>query len=81
VIPIGLDWDRPWQAYPLTPAAGASLGYMAGALLALGVNLLFFFADADRLEPPRGAGGAGKSGVKSTKRKDREQKKPLVKKD
>ncbi|KAN0139383.1 GPI biosynthesis protein family Pig-F domain containing protein [Lactarius tabidus] len=78
VIPIGLDWDRPWQAYPLTPAAGASLGYMAGALLALGVNLVLFFADADRLDPSR---GAGKSDAKSTRRKDREQKKPLAKKD
>ena len=54
---------------------------MAGALLALSMNLVLFFADADRLEPSRGAGGAGKSEVKSTRRKDREQKKPLVKKD
>ncbi|KAH9035404.1 GPI biosynthesis protein family Pig-F-domain-containing protein [Lactarius hengduanensis] len=75
VIPIGLDWDRPWQAYPLTPAAGASLGYMIGALLAFGVNVILFFADADRLGP---SGGAGKGDLKST-RKDREQKKPLVK--
>ena len=54
---------------------------MAGALLALGVNLLLFFADADRLEPSHGTGGAGKSDVKSSRRKDREQKKPLAKKD
>jgi hypothetical protein len=54
---------------------------MAGALLALGVNLLLFFADADRLEPSRGAGGVGKSDVKSSRRKDREQKKPMAKKD
>ena len=52
---------------------------MAGALLALGVNILLFFADTDRLEPSRGA--AGKSDVKSTRRKDREQKKPLAKKE
>ncbi|KAH9173918.1 GPI biosynthesis protein family Pig-F-domain-containing protein [Lactarius sanguifluus] len=77
VIPIGLDWDRPWQAYPLTPAAGASLGYMTGALLAFGVNVVLFFADADRLGPS----GAGKGDLKSTRRKDREQKKPLVKED
>ena len=51
---------------------------MAGALLALGVNLILFFADADRLEPSR---GTGKSDVKSSRRKDREQKKPLAKKD
>ena len=50
-------------------------------MLALGINLLLFFAGADRLEPSRSVGGAGKSDVKSTRRKDREQKKPLVKKD
>lgn len=81
VIPIGLDWDRPWQAYPLTPAIGASLGYMIGALLAFGVNLLLFFADADRLELSGGAGGAGKGDVNNTRRKDREQKNLLAKED
>jgi len=88
VIPIGLDWDRPWQviisfvlcadrkansvalkAYPLTPAAGASLGYIIGALLALGVNLLLFFADADRLDSSGAANGPVKGGVKR-KRKE-----------
>ena len=54
---------------------------MIGALLALGVNLLLFFADADRLGPARGADSPGKGGVKSTRQKDREQKKPLVKED
>ena len=54
---------------------------MTGALLALGVNLLLYLADADRLDPSRGAGGPDKSDVKSTKRKDREQKKRLVKED
>ncbi|GJE86359.1 GPI biosynthesis protein family Pig-F-domain-containing protein [Phanerochaete sordida] len=38
VIPIGLDWDRPWQAWPLTPAWGAIGGYVLGSLLALGVS-------------------------------------------
>ena len=47
-------------------------------MLALGANLLMFFADADRLEPSR---GTGKADVKSTRRKEREQKKPLVKED
>ncbi|KAF8495530.1 GPI biosynthesis protein family Pig-F-domain-containing protein [Russula emetica] len=70
VIPIGLDWDRPWQAYPLTPAAGASLGYIIGALLALGVNILFFFADADRLDSSRAANVPVKGGIKSRKRKE-----------
>ncbi|KAI0701944.1 GPI biosynthesis protein family Pig-F-domain-containing protein [Cytidiella melzeri] len=38
VIPIGLDWERPWQAWPLTPAWGAMCGYILGSLWALLVN-------------------------------------------
>lgn len=34
-FPIALDWDRPWQAWPLTPALGAMAGYQLGALAAL----------------------------------------------
>lgn len=30
VIPLALDWDRPWQAYPLTPAFGMLVGYAIG---------------------------------------------------
>ncbi len=50
---------------------------MIGALLALGVNLLLFFADADRLGPSGGAGDPGEGGVKSTRTGSK--KKPLVK--
>ncbi|KAI0293643.1 GPI biosynthesis protein family Pig-F-domain-containing protein [Multifurca ochricompacta] len=81
VIPIGLDWDRPWQAYPLTPAAGASLGYITGALLALGANLLFFFAEADRLDSSGTPGSLAKGDTKKKKRKEREQKKKLFTKE
>ncbi|KAH9963658.1 GPI biosynthesis protein family Pig-F-domain-containing protein [Russula compacta] len=81
VIPIGLDWDRPWQAYPLTPAAGASLGYILGALLALGANVLLFFADADRLDPSVAVGGTAKKGGKNRKRKDGGQIKKLLTKE
>lgn len=88
VIPIGLDWDRPWQvttgcalclqavklthlkAYPLTPAAGASLGYIIGALLALGMNILLFLVDADRLDSSEATGGSVKGGTKNKKRKE-----------
>ena len=58
------------KAYPLTPAAGASLGYIIGALLALGVNLLFFFADADRLDSSGATNEPVKGVVKSRKRKE-----------
>lgn len=27
IIPIGLDWERPWQVYPLTIAVGSTIGY------------------------------------------------------
>ncbi|KAL4903864.1 hypothetical protein BDW74DRAFT_155527 [Aspergillus multicolor] len=32
-VPIPLDWDRPWQAYPITILTGAYIGYAAGMLL------------------------------------------------
>lgn len=33
IIPIALDWDRPWQAWPLTPAYGAIFGYIVSSIL------------------------------------------------
>ncbi|KZV66880.1 PIG-F-domain-containing protein [Peniophora sp. CONT] len=47
VIPIGLDWDRPWQAYPLTPLLGATFGYVFGAFFAVIVNITLFLAAYD----------------------------------
>lgn len=29
-IPIALDWDRPWQSYPLTVAFASILGFIVG---------------------------------------------------
>ncbi|KIY53841.1 hypothetical protein FISHEDRAFT_13815, partial [Fistulina hepatica ATCC 64428] len=34
-IPTALDWDRPWQAWPLTTAYGAVFGYIMASLLAV----------------------------------------------
>jgi len=34
-IPLALDWDRPWQAWPLLPAYGAVFGHIVGAWYAL----------------------------------------------
>ncbi|KAL3476910.1 GPI biosynthesis protein family Pig-F-domain-containing protein [Aspergillus californicus] len=31
-IPIPLDWDRPWQAYPITILTGAYIGFCVGVL-------------------------------------------------
>ena len=44
VIPIALDWDRPWQAWPLTPAYGAIAGYIVGSLAALTVTAVGLMA-------------------------------------
>ncbi|TFK32408.1 GPI biosynthesis protein family Pig-F-domain-containing protein [Crucibulum laeve] len=38
IIPIALDWDRPWQAWPLTPAFGAMGGYITASICALTFN-------------------------------------------
>ncbi|KAJ5219424.1 uncharacterized protein N7498_001523 [Penicillium cinerascens] len=32
-IPIPLDWDRPWQAFPITILVGAYIGYALGSLI------------------------------------------------
>lgn len=29
-LPLALDWDRPWQAWPITPILGATVGYIVG---------------------------------------------------
>ncbi|KAJ7608428.1 GPI biosynthesis protein family Pig-F-domain-containing protein [Roridomyces roridus] len=50
-IPIALDWDRPWQAWPLTPAFGAILGYILASLGALTVSAIHFSA-AEHLRSP-----------------------------
>ncbi|THH17997.1 hypothetical protein EW146_g2923 [Bondarzewia mesenterica] len=46
-IPIGLDWDRPWQAWPLTPAYSAVIGYVLGAIGALGTSGVLILAHMD----------------------------------
>jgi len=47
VIPIGLDWDRPWQAWPLTPAYGAIFGHVLGSLAAFLVSSVYLLAQAN----------------------------------
>ncbi|PLW50160.1 hypothetical protein PCASD_01842 [Puccinia coronata f. sp. avenae] len=34
-IPIPLDWDRPWQAWPITCVVGASLGHAVGSFASI----------------------------------------------
>ncbi|KFP23905.1 Phosphatidylinositol-glycan biosynthesis class F protein [Colius striatus] len=33
-FPIPLDWDRPWQVWPITCSLGATFGYVAGLIIA-----------------------------------------------
>ncbi|KAK2463340.1 hypothetical protein APHAL10511_004651 [Amanita phalloides] len=44
-VPIALDWDRPWQAWPLTPAYGAFVGYSLASLVALAVTATHLLAE------------------------------------
>ncbi|VDC00391.1 unnamed protein product [Peniophora sp. CBMAI 1063] len=72
VIPIGLDWDRPWQAYPLTPLIGAVFGYVFGAFFAVIVNMTLFLAAYDVEDDKSTASAAGskeKAGESAGKKK------------
>jgi len=51
-IPIALDWDRPWQAWPLTPAFGGILGYIAGSIGAVVVSIVQSLAEEDAHSRP-----------------------------
>ncbi|KAF9224988.1 hypothetical protein BS17DRAFT_731777 [Gyrodon lividus] len=44
-IPIALDWDRPWQAWPLTPLFGGLGGYIVGALIAFASSATKWLAE------------------------------------
>ncbi|TFK52846.1 PIG-F-domain-containing protein [Heliocybe sulcata] len=48
-IPLALDWDRSWQAWPLPPTYGALLGYVSGSLGAMIVSAIQYFADMNRM--------------------------------
>ncbi|KAJ8083427.1 Glycosylphosphatidylinositol (GPI) anchor assembly protein [Marasmius tenuissimus] len=44
-IPTALDWDRPWQAWPLTSLFGAILGYILSSMAALTISATKSLAD------------------------------------
>ncbi|KAG8930893.1 hypothetical protein FRC02_003499 [Tulasnella sp. 418] len=47
-IPLPLDWDRPWQAWPLVPTFGAIVGYVLASAASLVVNALLYLASFDK---------------------------------
>ncbi|KAI0319329.1 GPI biosynthesis protein family Pig-F-domain-containing protein [Amylostereum chailletii] len=75
VIPIGLDWDRPWQAYPLTPLIGAFVGYAFGSLSAVASSFVVYLAAYD-VENEAPAPGDAPTSIEK-KKKGKKAKKPV----
>ncbi|KIO33132.1 hypothetical protein M407DRAFT_241161 [Tulasnella calospora MUT 4182] len=45
---LPLDWDRPWQAWPLVPAYGSIFGYVVGSLVSVTFSSVKSLADLDK---------------------------------
>jgi len=45
---LPLDWDRPWQAWPLAPAYMALMGNVSGSIISLAVSCTLSLADLGR---------------------------------
>ncbi|TDL27919.1 PIG-F-domain-containing protein [Rickenella mellea] len=74
-LPIALDWERPWQTWPLTPAFGAIAGYILSTWGALLVSATHLLADADR----QAGSSPHRSVLHPTKAKTREKEKKKTK--
>ncbi|CAE7079972.1 unnamed protein product [Rhizoctonia solani] len=49
-LPMPLDWDRPWQAWPLTSAYMAIIGHLIGSGVSLAVSIAQFLLIEVQLE-------------------------------
>ncbi|CAE6387520.1 unnamed protein product [Rhizoctonia solani] len=49
-LPMPLDWDRPWQAWPLTSAYTAVIGHLVGSGVSLAVSIAQFLLIEVQLE-------------------------------
>ncbi|KAH7337651.1 GPI biosynthesis protein family Pig-F-domain-containing protein [Rhizoctonia solani] len=49
-LPMPLDWDRPWQAWPLTSAYTAVVGHLIGSGVSLAVSIAQFLLIEAQLE-------------------------------
>jgi len=47
-FPLPLDWDRPWQSWPLVPAYMAIMGYIVGSVASLLTSITITLASFDR---------------------------------
>ncbi|KAG8857064.1 hypothetical protein FRB96_005994 [Tulasnella sp. 330] len=47
-IPLPLDWDRPWQAWPLVPAYMAILGHIVGSAFSLITSVIVTLAEYNK---------------------------------
>lgn len=45
---LPLDWDRPWQAWPLVPAYGSIFGYVIGSVVSVVFSSIKSLADLDK---------------------------------
>ncbi|KAM6501350.1 GPI biosynthesis protein family Pig-F domain containing protein [Amanita muscaria] len=64
-IPIALDWDRPWQAWPLTPAYGAICGYIVASLAAFTATAINIMAAEQLRAQATGTDTISKSKLKA----------------
>lgn len=43
-FPIPLDWDRPWQVWPISCTYGAMAGYLLGLCICSFINVFYLHA-------------------------------------
>ncbi|KAF9516039.1 hypothetical protein BS47DRAFT_1341364 [Hydnum rufescens UP504] len=73
-IPLALDWDRPWQAWPLIPVYGAIVGHVVGSGCAVARATLEALAQEGLREEVSSHQALGKP-VKAKRPKDKRVKK------
>jgi len=73
-IPLALDWDRPWQAWPLIPVYGAIVGHVVGSGCAVARATLEALAQEGLREEVSSHEALGKP-VKAKRPKDKRVKK------
>lgn len=70
-MPIPLDWDRPWQVWPISCVVGAAVGYAAGSAAAWSwvVVVKCYRGAPGRDEPQVPGWGKRAAAVKKTRKK------------